>query len=119
MNKLSFFKKVWNIAKEYKSYFLLNYVILLGELAFTQVMPLLLSNVVNAAVYKSDMKLFIKAAIFYAAVFVGQQACGYLQLHFWQILNNKYVYSLRIKCYKKILMLKANYLTDIKLTECN
>ncbi|NMA32100.1 MAG: ABC transporter ATP-binding protein [Candidatus Methanofastidiosa archaeon] len=114
MNRFSFLKKVWNVAKEYKWRFLLSYIILLGELAFMQVTPLLLGNVVDAAVYKSDMKLFVNAAIFYALAFICQESCGYLQLHFWQLLNNKYVYSLRVKCYKKILTLKALSLTDIQ-----
>ena len=114
MKKFSFLLKVWNVAKEYKWRFLLSYIILLGELAFTQIMPLFLGNVVDAAVYKSDMQLFAKAAILYALIFICQESCGYLQLHFWQTLNNKYVYNLRIRCYKKILTLKAINLTDIQ-----
>ena len=114
MKKISFLKKVWNIAKEYKWRFLWSYAILLIELAFYQSAPLFLGNVVDAAVYKSDMALFIKAVIFYAVIFIGQQICGYFQLHFWQILNNKYVYSLRVKCYEKIMSLEAKLLTDSK-----
>ncbi len=109
-----FWKNLWTIAGQYKWHFLLSYILLLGEITFTQFMPLSLGNVVDAAVYKSNMNLFIHAALIYAFMFLGQQVCGYFQLHFWQILNTKYVYNLRIRCYQKILSLKADKLTDVK-----
>lgn len=114
MYKAKFLKKVWDVAKQYKWRFLLSYIILLIELALNQVLPILLGNVVDAAVYKSNMSLFLIAAGIYAMVFLGSVLCGFLQLQFWQRLNNRYVYGLRVKCYEKVLRLKAHLLTDIK-----
>jgi ABC-type multidrug transport system fused ATPase/permease subunit len=114
MKKISLFKKIWMIAKPFKYSFILSYTVLLIELVFNQIMPLFLANVINAAVYKTDMKLFFSASLFYMLVFIGYQACGFIQLQLWQVLNNKYVYNLRVKCYDKILNLKAKTLSDIK-----
>ena len=113
MDKLRFFKKVWNIAKQYKWHFFLSYVILLIELVLYQILPMLLGDLVDAAVYKSDMTLFLQSAGIYVAVFLGSVLCGFTQLQFWQKLNNKYVYGLRIRCYEKILRLKARTLTNV------
>ena len=114
MHKVKFLKKVWNVAKQYKWQFALSYIILLIELALNQILPLLLGNIVDAAVYKSNMAVFLTAAAIYASVYLGRVLCGFLQLQFWQRLNNKYVYGLRVKCYEKVLRLKASLLTDIK-----
>lgn len=114
MHKVKFLKKVWDIAKQYKWHFFLSYIILLIELALNQILPLLLGNIVDAAVYKSNMAVFLTAAAIYASVYLGRVLCGFLQLQFWQRLNNKYVYGLRVKCYEKVLRLKASLLTDIK-----
>ncbi len=113
MDRIKFLKKVWGVAKQYKWSFLLSYAILVIELVFNQVMPLLLRNVVDAALYKSDLMLFLKASGFYIIIFIGQQSCDFFQLQYWQILNNKYVYHLRMKCYEKVLSLKAKHLTNI------
>lgn len=114
MSNDNFIKNIWKIAKPYKWHFLLSYAILIVELAFNQTMPLFLGNVIDAAVYKSDIILFLRASAWYAAIFIGQQSCNFFQLQFWQALNNKYVYGLRMKCYKHVLKLKAKYLTDVK-----
>ncbi|OJU09433.1 MAG: hypothetical protein BGN88_09890 [Clostridiales bacterium 43-6] len=82
----------------------LSYFILLSELGFTLAAPFFLSKVIDASVYKSNMTLFIKASIFYALIFFSQQICSYLQLHFWQKVNNKFV---------KILLLKSTILANI------
>lgn len=94
--------------------FLLSYIVLWAELAFNQAVPLFLGKVVDAAVYKSYMILFLNSSLLYTLVFLGQQGCGFLQLQLWQILNNKYVYSLRVLCYERILRLKAKKLCDIE-----
>lgn len=113
MDRLMFFKRVWSIAKQYKWQFALSYIILLMELAFHQALPVFLGDIVDAAVYKSDMMLFLQFASIYAAVFIGSVTCGFIQLQFWQRLNNKYVYGLRVRCYEKILRLKADTLTGV------
>lgn len=113
MDRLMFFRKVWSIAKQYKWQFALSYIILLIELAFHQALPIFLGDMVDAAVYKSDITLFLQSASIYAAVFLGSVLCGFIQLQFWQRLNNKYVYGLRVRCYEKILRLKASTLVDV------
>ena len=90
-DKILFLKKVWVVAKQYKWHFLLSYLILLLELVFSQIVPILLGNVIDAAVYKSDLLLFFKAAGVYSLVFLGYLACGFCQLQVWQRLNNKYI----------------------------
>lgn len=114
MNRRTLLNKIWIIAKPFKWSFILSYAILLIELGFNQVLPLLLGNVIDAAIYQSNIKLFLKASAFYSIIFIAYQACGYSQLQIWQVLNNKYVYSLRVKCYDKILSLKAKQLSVIK-----
>ena len=44
-------KRIWHFAKPYKWAFLLSYSVLLVELALHQIIPLLLENVINFAVY--------------------------------------------------------------------
>ena len=114
MQKAKFLKKVWDVARQYKWYFFLSYIILLIELALNQILPLLLGNMVDAAVYQFNMAVFLTAAAIYALVYLGRVLCGFLQLQFWQRLNNKYVYGLRVKCYQKVLRLKTSLLTDVK-----
>lgn len=114
MKNTKFIKNLWNIAKPYRWWLFLSYIILIIELVFNQAMQLFLGNVIDAAVYKSDMLLFLTASAWYAAIFIGQQSCSFIQLQYWQALNNKYVYGLRMKCYKQILSFKAKYLTDVK-----
>ena len=113
-DKILFLKKVWVVAKQYKWHFLLSYLILLLELVFSQIVPILLGNVIDAAVYKSDLLLFFKAAGVYSLVFLGYLACGFCQLQVWQRLNNKYIYGLQIRCFEKVLRLNARSLADIK-----
>lgn len=113
MEKFVFFKKVWGIAKQYKWQFAISYIILLLELAFSQTLPIFLGRMIDAAVYKFDLFLFFKSAGLYIVVFLGSVICGFSQLQFWQRLNNKFVYGLRIRCYERILRLKAKTLTNV------
>lgn len=113
MKKINIFKKIWPMAQKYKWYFLGSYAVLLIELFLKQVLPLLQGNMVNAAIYKNDMKSFIDVTLLYTVTFIGLQVCNYFQLSMWQILDNKYVYDLRIKCYEKILVLRGRDLVDI------
>lgn len=112
MKKLKFLKKVWGVAKEYKWQFILSYLILLLGLGFSQVLPLLLGNLVDAAVYQADIAQFLKCSAIYTIVFIGNEVCNFTQLQHWQRLNNKYVYGLRLRCYEKVLRLKAKDLAN-------
>lgn len=107
-------RRILKIAKIYKWAFLLSYTILLAELLFNQLLPIFLSKVINSAVYESDMSRFLLSTLYYAFVFVGFASCGFMQLQLWQRIHNKYIYDIRIVCYKKILRLKPCKLTDIK-----
>ena len=107
-------KRIWQFAKPYRWAFLLSYSVLLVELALHQIIPLLLENVINFAVYEADMQRFLYATLWYALVFLGYAACGFIQLILWQRVHNKYVYDVRIACYRKVLRMKPSVLTDIK-----
>jgi len=114
MSNGKFIKKTWEIVKPFKWHFLLSYAILMTELILNQIMPIFLGNVIDASIYKSNMRLFLISSAWYAIIFIGKESCNFFQLQFWQILNNKYVYGLRMRCYKQVLNLKAKYLTDVK-----
>ena len=107
-------KRIWQFAKKYKWAFLISYSVLLVELALHQIIPLLLENVINFAVYEADMQRFLYATLWYSLVFLGYAACGFIQLILWQRVHNKYVYDVRIACYRKVLKMKPRVLTDIK-----
>lgn len=107
-------KRIWQFAKPYKWSFLLSYYVLLVELFLWQIIPLLLEDVINFAVYEADLKKFLYAALWYALIFLGYAVCGFIQLILWQRLHNKYVYNVRIACYRKVLRLKPKVLSDIK-----
>ena len=107
-------KRIWQFAKKYKWAFLLSYSVLLLELVLHQIFPLLLEDVINFAVYESDLQRFLYATSWYALVFLGYAACGFVQLILWQRVHNKYVYDVRIACYRKVLRMKPQALTDIK-----
>lgn len=107
-------KWVWKFASKYKRAFMLSYFVLLCELAFAQIYPLFLGDIINASVYDADMTRFLFATIFFALTFLGYEACGFIQLQLWQKLDNKYVYDLRVACYRQILHLKSNILCDIR-----
>ena len=91
MKKINIFKKIWPMAQKYKWYFVGSYAILLIELFLKQILPLLQGNMVNAAIYKNDMKSFIDVTLLYTFTFIGLQVCNYFQLSMWQSLDNKYV----------------------------
>ena len=107
-------KRIWQFAKPYKWAFLISYSVLLVELVFNQIIPLFLEDVINFAVYEADMQGFLYATLWYALVFFGYAACGFIQLILWQRVHNKYVYDVRIACYRKVLRMKPSVLTDIK-----
>ena len=107
-------KRIWHFAKPYKWAFLLSYSVLLVELGLHQIIPLFLEDVINFAVYEADVQNFLHAAFWYALVFLGYGACGFVQLILWQSVHNKYVYDVRIACYRKTLRLKPKILSDIK-----
>ena len=107
-------KRIWQFAKPYKWSFLLSYYVLLVELFLWQIIPLFLEDVINFAVYEADLKKFLYAALWYALIFLGYAVCGFIQLILWQRLHNKYVYNVRIACYRKVLRLKPKVLSDIK-----
>lgn len=107
-------KRIWQFAKPYKWAFLISYLVLLVELVFNQIIPLFLEDVINFAVYEADMQGFLYATLWYALVFFGYAACGFIQLILWQRVHNKYVYDVRIACYRKVLRMKPSVLTDIK-----
>ena len=107
-------KRIWQFAKKYKWAFLFSYSVLLMELALHQIIPLLLEDVINFAVYEADLQKFLYATLWYALVFLGYAACGFIQLILWQRVHNKYVYDVRIACYRKVLRMKPRVLTDIK-----
>ena len=107
-------KRIWQFAKPYKWAFLLSYSVLLVELVFNQMIPLFLEDVINFAVYEADLQSFLIATLWYALVFLGYAACGFLQLILWQRVHNKYVYDVRIACYRSVLHMKPQVLSDIK-----
>lgn len=107
-------KRIWQFAKPYKWSFLGSYSILLVELALLQIMPLFLEKVINFAVYEADLQKFLYAALWYAFVCLGCGACGYFQLILWRRIHNKYVYNVRIACYRKVLRMKPKVLADLK-----
>lgn len=107
-------KRIWQFAKAYKWVFLTSYAVLLAELVFAQMLPLFLKNVINYAVYEADIHKFLVETLWYALVFSGYAACGYVQLILWQRLHNQYIYNIRIACYHKILRTKPRVLSDIR-----
>ena len=107
-------KRIWQFAKPYKWAFLLSYSVLLVELVFAQIIPLFLEKVINFAVYKANLERFLCATLWYALVFLGYGTCGFIQLILWQRVHNKYVYDVRIACYRKVLRMKPKVLSDIK-----
>lgn len=107
-------KWVWKFASKYKWAFMLSYFVLLCELAFAEIYPLFLGDGINASVYDADMMRFLLSVLLFAGAFLGCEACGFIQLQLWQKLNNKYVYELRVACYRHILHLKSDILCDIK-----
>ena len=107
-------KRIWQFAKPYKWAFLLSYSVLLVELVLNQIIPLFLENVINFAVYEVDLQKFLYATLWYALVFFGYAACGFIQLILWQRVHNKYVYDVRIACYRKVLHMKPKVLSDVK-----
>ena len=107
-------KRIWQFAKPYKWSFLGSYSILLMELLLLQVMPLFLEKVINFAVYEANLQNFLYAALGYALVCLGCGACGFFQLILWRRIHNKYVYNVRIACYRKVLQMKPYVLADLK-----
>lgn len=107
-------QRIWQFAKLYKWAFLISYTVLVLELIFDQLLPVFLSDVINYAVYDADIPKFLLSSLWYMLIFFGYAACGYIQLQLWQRLNNKYIYDIRIACYKKVLRLKPTVLADIK-----
>lgn len=112
MNEFACFKKVWKYARKYKGYFLLSYGFLLAELFFTQMLPLSLERVLDAAIYQIDIELFFRHALIYLFVFILQQFSTFGQLQVWQRTNNKYIYSLRERCFKSVINSKAHLLAN-------
>ena len=114
MKTIKIIKTVWIFAKKYKWSFILSYSVLLLELLFSQLLPLKLSNLVNSAVYEPNIISFLKCAISYSIIFIGFATCGYIQLQLWQRIHNKYIYDIRITCYKAILMSKPIVLSNFQ-----
>ena len=107
-------KRIWQFAKPYKWAFLLSYSVLLVELVFAQIIPLFLEKVINFAVWEANLERFLYATLWYALVFLGYGTCGFIQLNLWQRVHNKYIYDVRIACYRKVLRMKPKVLSDIK-----
>ena len=112
MKEFECLKKVWKYAKEYKKYFVIGYIVLLAELLFTQLLPLALERLIDASVYKLDIKLFLYCSVIYIFVFICQQSCALGQLQLWQRTNNKYIYSIRQKCFERVIYSKAYILSN-------
>ena len=51
-------KRIWLYAKPFKAYFFVSYIVLLVELFLSQILPILLKDLINYAVYDSDLKIF-------------------------------------------------------------
>ncbi len=113
MNNLCFIKKLWKYIQPYRLRFLLSYLVLVVETISMHCMPLLIGDVVAAAVYQTDIYLFLKSAFLFAGVFCVQQGASFLQLQLWQRLNNQFVYDIRVACFEKVLRLRADKLTEI------
>lgn len=114
MSDFNLMKRIWQFAKKYKWFFLGSYMVLLIELALGQLLPVLLGNIVNAALYTGNISLFLNASFYYAFICLGYALCGYTQLQLWQRVHNRYVYDIRVSCYRKVLHLQAKILADIK-----
>lgn len=106
-------RRIWEFAKPYKWNFFISYVVLLIELFFFQLLPLFLKNVINFAVYDTNLQVFLNASLWYSLIFAGYAACGFLQLILWQRLHNKYIYKIRTECFDKVFRTKSNVLNDI------
>ena len=114
MKDIVIIKRIWQFAKPYKWAFLISYSVLLVELAFHQTIPLFLEDVINFAVYEADLQKFLCATLWYALVFFGYAACGFVQLILWQRVHNRYVYDVRVACYRKVLRMTPKVLSDIR-----
>lgn len=94
---------------------LLTYTILLIGLSLHQILPKLLENVINFAVSEADIQKLLSATLWYAIGFIEYATCGFIQPILWQRIHNKYVYDVRVACYRKVLRMKPSVLTDIKM----
>ena len=114
MKDIVIIKRIWQFAKPYKWAFLLSYSVLLVELVFHQTIPLFLEDVINFAVYEADLQKFLWATLWYALVFFGYAACGFVQLILWQRVHHRYVYDVRVACYRKALRMTPKVLSNIR-----
>ncbi len=113
MSDKEIIKRIWHFAAPYKWAFFLSYGVLLAELAFNQILPVLLSDIINFAVYENDIGKYVFAAVRYSTAFLGFAVCGLVQLRLWQKEHNSYIYDIRRACYEKCLRLKASVLSDV------
>lgn len=114
MMDANIYRIVKKFAKPYWYWFGISYLVLVLELIFKQIIPLLLEDVINFAVYEANMQRFLYATLWYSLVFLGYATCGFIQLILWQRINNKYVYDVRVACYRKVLCMKPSVLSNIK-----
>lgn len=106
-------KKVIKYAIPYKHYFIAMYIILFFSFIMDKTLPMLLGKVVDSVTYNVNLNTFLMYAALYTALFMVIKINDFLMLYIWQKLINKYIFDLRIKCFRNILKFDAKYLTDI------
>ena len=114
MSDAKLVRKVYELVSPYKWLFVLTYGVLVAELVFEQMLPKILSRLVDVAVYAPDIYAFLRIALVYGAVFCAYAACGFLQLQIWQYEHNSCIYDIRRKCCDRLFRFKASKLCNIK-----
>ena len=107
-------KLIWYFVKPYKiSFFMLFFCV--SVISFINMLyPYFLGIMVNEIFYYKNINFFKTVAAMYVILFIGERLIHLIQANIWTYLSNRFLFDIRKAMFDRIIMSKANALSDQK-----
>lgn len=104
--------RIWSIIREYKKYFLIVFICLVGISFMTFLQPLIISQITDDGLVKKNISNTILFSIILLCVSVTNQGMNLLMRKMFVNIHNGLYFSLYKKVYFKIERLKLSYFSE-------
>ena len=103
---------IWDFVKPQKWTFISAEICLLISYTLELVLPLILAVMIDEVLYHKNSNVLLKFVILFLIIYVGWNLTWLIYAFTWQRLNNKFVLSIKMKLFSKIIYARASYMSN-------
>ena len=104
---------IWSFAKPQMWTFISGEICLLISYTLELILPLILAVMIDEVLYYKNSGVFTKFLLMFLIIFIGWNLTWLVYAFTWQRLFNKFVISIKLKLFSRMLYAKAAYMSNI------